>query len=399
MRILVACPLPDFALEELRALGAEVAYGPNLRAEELPDRVADVAILIVDSTRVSPQVITRGRVLQVIVRAGAGVTNIAVDEASTQGVFVAHCPDKDATAVAELAFGLMLALDRHLVEAALAMRQGHHKEWHIDGARGLAGRTLGLVGFGAVGQQIARRAQAFEMSVLAWSPTLTPQAARGAKVQLCNWPRELARKSDIVVAHGPPEAQDQLLVDAEFLENMRSGSYLIHIGHPGVADWTALAKAVERHQLRVACDLFAAEPASEAAGGRVPLLQRPGVVCTHRLGYATEQARDAIAAEVVRIVNSFLISGDVPNCVNVAERSPATWQLVIRVRDQVGVMAAILDTIRSDGINAEEITSRVFSGARAGCCMISLDERPSTEALDAIRALDDVLHLELRAMV
>ena len=399
MRILVACRLPSFALEELRSLGAEIVYEPDLRAEELPDRVAEVAILVVNATRVSPEVINRASVLQLIVRAGEGVTNIAVEEASTQGVFVTHCPDKVATAVAELALGLMLALDRQLVENALAVRERQWKEDQFGEARGLAGRTLGIVGFGMVGQEIARRAQAFEMDVLAWSPTLTPRQARQYGVQFCNWPRELARKSDIVTVHAPPEADDQVLVDAEFLESMRTGAYLIHVGHPGVVDRGALADVIDQKQFRIACDMFAAEPASNSAGSRSPLLQRPGTICTNHLAAATEQARAAIAAEVVRIVNTFLVSGEVLNCVNLTERSPATWQLVVRVRDQVGVLASILDAIRSDGINAEEITSRVFAGARAACCTISLDERPSTEALNAIRALDDVLHLELRAMV
>ncbi|HPM24009.1 MAG TPA: hypothetical protein PLP66_08875, partial [Phycisphaerae bacterium] len=112
---------------------------------------------------------------------------------------------------------------------------------------------------------------------------------------------------------------------------------------------------------------------------------RPGVVKV--LVVLTPEAR------------SFVVSGEVLNCLNLCDRSPATWQLVLRVRDQVGVMAAILDAIRADGINAQEMASRVFTGAKAAWCVIALEERPSTEALESIRALPDVLHLELRAVV
>ena len=110
-------------------------------------------------------------------------------------------------------------------------------------------------------------------------------------------------------------------------------------------------------------------------------------------------SRRATADEVVRIVQAFVVSGEALNCLNLCDRSPATWQLVLRVRDQVGVMAALLEAIRADGINAQEISSRVFTGVKAAWCTIALDERPSTEALDSIRALPQVLHLELRAVV
>ncbi|MFH1747560.1 MAG: hypothetical protein ABIG44_11005, partial [Planctomycetota bacterium] len=151
--------------------------------------------------------------------------------------------------------------------------------------------------------------------------------------------------------------------------------------------------------LRVALDVFGSQPTGDAGRFRCKLAGLPGVIGTQHLGPLTEQARHATAAEVVRIVESFLVSGDLVNCLNLMARSPATWQLVLRVRDAVGVMAAVLEAIRADGINAEEITSRVFTGARAAWCTISLDERPSTEALDAVRALDEVLYLELRAVV
>jgi len=217
-------------------------------------------------------------------------------------------------------------------------------------------------------------------------------------VEFCNWPRELARQSDVVTVQAVDDERE-LLVDAEFLQNLPVGALLVHVGHPGAVDEAALAEALQQGRLRAALDVFSTEPASDSARFRSRLCELPGVVCTQHIGRLTEQARQAVADEVVRIVRSFLVSGEVLNCLNVCEHSPATWQLMLRLRDQVGVLAAILEAVRADGINAQEINSRIFTGAKAGWCTIALDERPSTEALDAMRALPDVLHLELRAVV
>jgi len=400
MKILVACTLPEDALQELRSLASETIYRPDLTAEQMPELVGDVSVLIVGRTRVSPEVIAAGRSLEMIVRVGTNTSNIAVDEASAQGVFVCNCPHKDAIAVAELALGLLLALDRRLPEHIAAQQRGGRTELPAGDALGLAGRTLGVVGFGPVGQAIARRAQGFDMSVLAWSPTLTPELAAAHRVGFCAWPRELARQSDMVAVHAPQQEVDDFLVDAEFLRNMREGAYLVYIGHPAALDESALVEIAPRRKLRFAYDTHAPHVADSDAGRfRSRLRELPDVIGTHHLADRTRQAREATAVEAVRVVREFLVSGQALNCVNLLARSPATWQLALRLRDTVGVMAAVMDHIRADGINAQEITSRVFAGARAAACVIALDERPSSEALSAIRNLDGVLHLELRALV
>ncbi len=399
MKILVACELPEFAVAELRMLGTDIVYRPEIRADELREALHGVSILIVDSRRVSPEAIHRGEELQMIVHAGPGPGDIALSEASAQGVFVTHCPDQHAVAVAELAFGLMLALDRRIVDNTLALREGRWARGELKAARGLAGRTLGLLGFGSVGREVAERGRAFGMDMLAWCPELV-DAQSVASVRFCNSPLELARASDIVVVVPTGEgAEGRVLADPEFLENMREGAALVHVGEPGAVDEAALARAIPARKLRVALDVFGSEPTVDSGRFRSRLCELPGVIGTQHIASVTEQAHHATAAEVVRTVRSFLVSGEAPHCLNLLEHSPATWQLMLRVRDAVGVMAAILEAIRADGINAEEITSRVFVGARAAWCTIALDERPSTEALNAIRALHDVLYLEIRAVV
>ncbi|HQL54876.1 MAG TPA: NAD(P)-dependent oxidoreductase, partial [Phycisphaerae bacterium] len=254
-----------------------------------------------------------------------------------------------------------------------------------------------ILGYGAVGRLVAQRALAFGMHVRAWSPEPVDTPPE-FNIEFCNWPRELARDCD-VIAVLPAGDPNELLVDAAFLQSMPDGAYLVHVGHPGAVDEAALARAVEQRHLRVALDVCSSEPAGDTGRFRWRFGDLVNVIGTQHIGSLTAQARQATADEVVHIVRSFVVSGEVLNCLNLCDRSPATWQLVLRVRDQVGVMAAILDAIRADGINAQEMASRVFTGAKAAWCVIALEERPSTEALESIRALPDVLHLELRAVV
>ncbi len=397
MKIVVACELPDPALDELRTLTPDVHYLPQASPSELRDSLADAGILIVGTTRVSPELITRAPVLQMIVHAGSGPGDVAVEDASAAGVFVTHCPDKDAEAIAELTLGLILALDRRIVSNTVALRENRWTRGESTDARGLYNRTLGILGYGAVGRLVAQRALAFGMHVRAWSPEPVDTPPE-FNIEFCNWPRELARDCD-VIAVLPAGDPNELLVDAAFLQSMPDGAYLVHVGHPGAVDEAALARAVEQRHLRVALDVCSSEPAGDTGRFRWRFGDLVNVIGTQHIGSLTAQARQATADEVVHIVRSFVVSGEVLNCLNLCDRSPATWQLVLRVRDQVGVMAAILDAIRADGINAQEMASRVFTGAKAAWCVIALEERPSTEALESIRALPDVLHLELRAVV
>lgn len=404
MKIFVACELPDTALAKLESLGSELVVAPEIGGDDLAGRLADVAILVVGGTRVSGEAIAAAPALQMIIRTGADVSNIAVEDASAQGVFVVNTPLRDADAIAEFAMAAVLALDRQLLVHAGDLRSGAERPGQgrsgaaLDAA-GLSGRTLGVLGFGPVSAEIARRAVAFGMQVVAWTPRLATLPAARRTVEFCERPHELARMSHVVMAFSPAESDDGVFVDEEFLSSMRIGASLVLIGHAGAFDDAAIAAAVERRELRVALDIWPPEGSTETVRLRSRLLELPGVIGTVRLADRTRQVQEAVAEAVVQRVRSYVVSGQVVDCVNLLERSPATWQLVLRLRDAVGVMAGIMDAIRTDGINAEEITTRVFAGAKAAWCTIALDERPSNEALRAIRNLPGVLHLELRAMV
>lgn len=391
--------MPEPALQQLRGLVRELQYEPNIGADRLRSLMTDVTILIVADQRVRRDVIDGSRTLQMIVRAGEGPGEIAVEDASTQGIFVSHCPEKYAEAVAELALGLIVALDRDIVSHALALREGRWDRSRVHEARGLAGRALGILGFDVSAQRLARLATDLGMQVYAWCPGFAPPADRATEIELCNFPHEVAQHCDVICVCQVPQNESLPVVDKPFLEAMVNGSILVHVGHPHAVDEAELAIAVQQRGIRVALDSHPTAPNMDRAKFRNALLDLPGAIGTPDIARTTGQARDSVAAEVVAIVRAFLVGGELHNCLNLLERSPATWQLVLRVRDQVGVMASILDAIRADGINAEEITSRVFIGAKAAWCSISLDERPSREAMESIRRLPDIMHLELRAMV
>jgi D-3-phosphoglycerate dehydrogenase len=398
MRILVATELPQEAIQRLRELSGSVDYVPQLQPEQLKGQLEGVGILIVGSMRVGRERLAEARTLQLVIHAGDGPGNIAVSEASTQGIFVAHCPDKTATATAELAFALMIALDRQIVANAIASREGKWNRAVLGEALGLSGATLGIIGYNMPARLLAKRALAFDMNVLICADMSTPESA-DPELEFCTGPGEIAARSDFVCVMSRSDGEPAPLIDQEFLNNMRPAAALIHLGSIGLMDEEAVAESTRLRGLRVAIDSQASEPAGETGRIRSRLCEQPAAICTQHIAQQTHQARRAVADEVVRLCRTFLLSGEVPNCLNLCERSPATWQLALRVRDAVGVMASILDAIRADGVNCEEITSRVFTGAKAAFCTVALQERLSAEALESLRALPDVLHLELRAVV
>ena len=218
MTILIADRLPEDAVEQFGELGLAVRFEPDLGADDLPGRLAGVQVLIVRSTRVTADAIAAATTLGLIVRAGAGINTIDVNAASAAAITVANCPGRNAIAVAELALGLMLAIDRRIPEATALLRQGRWEKKRLADARGLYGRTLGVLGTGQIGQAVIRRARAFGLEVIAWSRSLTDEGAEALGVRRCETPLEVARGADIVSVHLAAAPETHRLVGTEFLE-------------------------------------------------------------------------------------------------------------------------------------------------------------------------------------
>lgn len=339
-------------------------------------------VLVVRSTAVSEDILSAGS-LKLVVRAGAGYNTIDVAAASRRGIYVSNCPGKNSVAVAELAFGLILALDRRIPDNVSSLRQGQWNKAEYSKARGLFGRTLGLIGVGQIGKEMVPRAKAFGLHVVAWSRSLTPESARDLGIEYKSSPIEVAAAAGIVSVHVALSAQTRGLIGKNFFEAMRPGAYFINTSRADVIDQDALMAAVREKEIRAGLDVFAKEP-SGGAGEFTDAIAN-AVYGTHHIGASTDQAQEAIAAETVRIVRTFKETGKVPNVVNLATATPVACTLMVRHLDRPGVLASVLDAISAVRINVQEMENVVFDGAQAAVARINLETEPSPDLLTQIR--------------
>ena len=398
MRVLIADKFEKVGIDGLKELGCTVVWRPDAKAEELPTAIREIDphILIVRGKKVSAEALKAGTALTLVIRAGAGIDTIDVATASGIGVFVSNCPGKNSIAVAELVLGLLLACDRRIPDQVAELRQGTWNKGEYSKARGLHGRTLGIVGLGQIGREIAARAHAFGMRVVAWSRNLTHEEADRLGVTYAQTPLEVARLSDAVSINVSANAETKHLVNAEFLAAMRPGAYLVNTSRGSVVDEAALEHAVREKRIRAGLDVFENEPAGGTGRLANPIVQVPGVYGTHHVGASTDQAQVAIAHEVIRIVQTFQTTGEVPNVVNRLARSSATHVLSIRHRNRPGVLAHVFAVLAGGAINVEEVENIIYHGAQATLARIHLDGVPDNGALERIRSGNsDIISVEL----
>jgi D-3-phosphoglycerate dehydrogenase / 2-oxoglutarate reductase len=397
MRLLLADKMDTQALEELKILGVEIVSRPELTKATLPGALEGIGILVVRSTEVTAEAIHAGKHLNLIVRAGVGVNTIDVAAASARGVYVANCPGKNATAVAELCLGLVLALDRRIVDATVDLRAGRWEKTRYQAAQGLFGRRIGIAGLGAIGREVLSRARGFGLEPHAWSRSLT--AARAGKLDVghARTLEELASRSDIFTIHLPGSAQTRGIVGRSVLEALPDGAIVINTARAELLDYTALEELVVAKGLRVGLDVFSGEPDKGSAPFDPHLLGlgRGLVYGTPHIGASTEQAQRAISRETARIIRCFLTEETVPNVVNICATSPARFAIVVRMLDKVGVLANTLSVLKRHGINIEEVSNTVFEGAHATCTKLRVSGRPSDACLKEIGAFDEVLHVDV----
>jgi D-3-phosphoglycerate dehydrogenase len=399
MKVLVADKFEESGLTGLKALGCEVIYEPKLEGETLGQKLAETGadVLVVRSTKVGAAEMEKGRGLSLIVRAGAGVNTIDLAAASRQAIAVSNCPGKNSIAVAELAWGLILALDRRIAEQTADLKAGAWNKAEYGKAKGLAGRTLGVIGCGSIGREVIARAKAFGMPVVAWSRSMSEDDARRLGVTRAESIHALALASDVVTVHLALTKDTRGLLDAAFFGAMKEGAHFVNTSRGEVVVGPALREAVEKRGLHAGLDVFETEPSGGTGTFEDPIAKLPGVVGTHHVGASTEQAQNAIAAETVRIVKAFKETGEVPNAVNLCERSPATHLLSVRHLDRVGVLAHVFGELKAAGINVEQTENVVFEGAKAAVARIQLDRAPEPDVLARIKNAD-VLSVSLTAI-
>ena len=400
MLILIADKFEQSGREGLEAIGCDISFQPDLKDDSLTEAisVSKPDVLVVRGTKVTEPMLDAGPI-KLVVRAGAGYNTIDVAAASKRGIYVSNCPGKNSIAVAELAFALILALDRRIADNVISLRKGAWNKKEFSKSRGLYGRTLGLVGLGKIGQEMIPRARAFGMPVVAWSRSLTPDRATALGVEYKETPKEVAAVSDVVSVHLALNPATKSLIGADFLNSMREGAYFINTARGDVVDQAALVEALKTRGLRAGLDVFASEPTSSAGEFTDAIAHEEYVYGTHHIGASTDQAQEAIAAETVRIIREFKETGRVPNVVNLARQTPATYRLVVRHLDRPGVLASVLDAIKAEQINVQEMENIVFEGAAAAVARINLDNPPSQEMLAHMRAENtNIIELDLLAL-
>ena len=396
MNVFIADKLPDWCVARVKHMGGSAVVQTGLKGAELATAVAraDADVLIVRSTKVTSEVTDAAASLSLIIRAGAGVDNIDTDHAAERGIYVANCPGTNSAAVAELAMGLILAVDRRIPDNTADLRAGVWAKKIYSKADGIKGKTLGVIGVGAIGRLLIARAKAFEMKVVAWSRSLTPETAAEMKVGYCESPLDVARQADIVSLHVARAPDTEGLVGEEFIGAMKPGAILINTSRGSIVDANALLGALKAERIRAGLDVYADEPGAADKSFDHPLRGVPNWIGTHHIGASTQQAQDETAELAMKVLRDFITTGQAPNCVNMAPRSEvhASCNLVVRHLDKVGVLAGILDRLRDDGINVEQMENKIFRGSLAAVCYVTLNGKPSDETLAAFSREPDIIH-------
>ena len=316
-KVLVSDKLSEAGIEVMRSGGLAVDNKPGISPEELLAIIPEYDALVVRSrTKVKPEVFAAATNLKLVGRAGVGVDNIDRDAAIRHGVIVMNTPGISSTTVAEHAFGMMLAMARHLAVATSTMKSGLWEKKRLQG-RQLSGMTLGVVGIGNIGSILVNRAISFGMNVVAYDPFVTPEAASDLGAELVELDA-LWGRADIISLHIPHTDQTHHIVNRETLAQMKQGSYLVNCARGGVVDEVALAEALETgHLAGAAMDVFEQEP----PGSENPLLQLESFVCAPHLGASTLEAQDGVAIALAEQMIAYFDTGAIRNAVNVASVS------------------------------------------------------------------------------
>ncbi|MBN2572679.1 MAG: phosphoglycerate dehydrogenase [Ignavibacteriales bacterium] len=312
MKVLVADKFPDIYIQQMKEKNLEVIYQPKLGENDLPEAAKDVDIIIVRSTIVNEKTINDAQNLKMIIRAGSGVNNIDTKAATAKKVYVTNCPGKNSIAVAELAIGLMVALDRRIPSNVIDFKKGVWNKAEYSKANGLFGKTIGIIGTGNIGQEVAKRAKAFGMKVIGYDIV----KAQDAEIEYQPSVEDVLKNADVISIHLPSNAETKGMFNEKMLSLMKKGALFINTSRHQVVNEDDLIKAIQEKGIKVGIDVFAEEPEGKDGAVTSKLQQVDNVYVTHHIGASTEQAQDAVAEETVRIIAEFVDKKNIINAVN-----------------------------------------------------------------------------------
>jgi D-3-phosphoglycerate dehydrogenase len=387
VKVLIADKFPEPYIQQLRDHDLEVIYEPRLGEADLPEAVKEADILVVRSTKVNAATINNSKTLNLIIRAGSGVNNIDIPAANQKGIYVANCPGMNSVAVAELAMGLMISLDRRIPDNVIDFRNGKWNKGEYSKAEGLQGKNLGIIGVGNIGKEVAKRALAFGMNVYGKDIS----RIEGVMIKDFSEMNELLPMCDIITIHLPATPETKGLFNREMFSYLKPGTLLINTSRADIIDEDALLEAIKEKNIRAAVDVFKGEPEGKTGEVKSKLQDNPNIYVTHHIGASTEQAQNAVAEETIRIILDYINSGIIAHWVNRAKITDAHYQLVVKHYDKPGVLASILAVIRDGSINIEEIENIIFDGGVVACCTMKLQTSATTEMLKKMSENPNVL--------
>ncbi|HXD74311.1 MAG TPA: phosphoglycerate dehydrogenase [Vicinamibacterales bacterium] len=349
MKIIVADSLPASALEVLKTDGWIVDSRTGRSPKELIVDLADTdAILVRSATKIDASLIAAAPKLRIIARAGVGVDNVDVDAASARGILVVNAAGASSISVAEHAWALLLALSRNVPAADRAMKAGKWEKKNLLGVE-VRGKTLGVAGFGRIGQEVAQRARAFGMHVITHDPFISAELAARSGVQLVSLD-ELCATADYLTLHLPATKDTRHLFDDARFAKCKPGIRLINTARGELVEEGALKRAIESGIVAgAALDVFETEPPADWS-----LAQLPQVVATPHIAASTEEAQELVGLETAVTVRNFLRDGVVRNAVNFPSIMPEEMQRLqpwIRLADHLGALAAQMGVARVEAIN------------------------------------------------
>ncbi len=389
VKVLIADKFPEQYIQQLRDVDLDVIYSPKLGENDLPEAAKNVDILVVRSTVVNADTINSSQNMNLIIRAGSGVNNINIAAANQKGIYVANCPGMNAVAVAELTMGLMISLDRRIPDNVIDFKNGKWNKGEYSKAEGLLGKTLGIIGVGNIGKEVAKRALAFGMNVYGKDIS----RIEGVAIKDFSEMNQLLPLCDIITIHLPATPQTKGLFNKEMFSYVKPNALLINTARADLIDQDAMLEAIQTKNIRVALDVIKNEPEQKSGEISSPLQSNQNIYVTHHIGASTEQAQNAVAEETIRIIKDYIESGIIAHWVNRAKISDSRYQLVIKHYDKPGVLASIMSVIREKDINIEEIENIIFDGGIVACCTMKLKKPVSTEMIKQMHDNPDVMSI------
>jgi D-3-phosphoglycerate dehydrogenase len=352
LKVLIADPISERGVEELSRDGAlAVSLQTKLSETKLIEIIPEFSALVVRSeTKVTAKVLTAGARLRVIGRAGVGVDNVDVETATRRGVIVLNAPSGNTVSTAEHAFSLLLCVARKIPQADASIRGQSWERKNFEGVE-LYSKTLGVIGMGRIGSELARRAIAFGMRVIAYDPYLSATRARSLQVELVDEVDDLLANSDFISLHTPLTSETRHILDAARLPKTKRGVRIINCARGGLIDEVALAKALQDRQVAAAAlDVFEVEPLPNDS----PLRSVPNLILTPHLGASTAEAQESVGIEIAQSIRAALLEGTIRNAVNMPNLDAKTLSIIgphLRFGEKLGRFLSQVAPRRVDTLN------------------------------------------------